>query len=62
MVKFKLDIIDRKIIYILSKNSRYSNTVIAKKIGSSREVVAYRLKKIQEGNIPFWGLPRSLLR
>ncbi|MFH1439621.1 MAG: Lrp/AsnC family transcriptional regulator [Candidatus Woesearchaeota archaeon] len=42
----KLDLTDRKILYLLSKNARYSNTAIAKALRLKREVVAYRIKKM----------------
>ncbi len=44
----KVDSIDRKILYLLSLNARLSNTIIAKHLKLSREIVAYRIKRMQE--------------
>ncbi len=44
----KVDLIDRKILYLLSCNARLSNTTIAKHLKIGREVVAYRIKRMQE--------------
>jgi len=44
----KLDLIDRKIMYLLSENARFSNTYIAKKLKIKRETVAYRVKRMVE--------------
>jgi len=44
----KIDLIDKKIAFLLCKNSRLSNTAIAKALKLKREVVAYRIKKMQE--------------
>ncbi len=44
----KIDLTDRKIAFLLCKNSRLSNTAIAKALKLKREVVAYRIKKMQE--------------
>lgn len=44
----KLDLIDRKILFLLSKNARYSNSSIAKTLKISREVVTYRINKLTE--------------
>lgn len=44
----KIDVIDRKIAFLLCKNCRFSNTAIAKALRSKREVVSYRIKKMQE--------------
>ncbi len=46
-----IDLLDRKILSALDKNCRASNTQIAKKIRKSREVVAYRIQKLQEQGI-----------
>ena len=43
---YKLDHIDRKIIYELGKNSRLSYKQIAKNINSKKEVVAYHIKQL----------------
>ncbi len=47
----KLDLIDRKILYLLSENARLSNTFIAKKLKLKRETVAYRIKKLGENDL-----------
>lgn len=54
----KLDIKDRKILYELDKNCRQSNTQIGKKVGLKKDVVSYRINKLQEENIitNFWTL------
>lgn len=44
----KIDVIDKKILYLLCKNARLSNTAIAKALKLKREVVSYRIKKMQE--------------
>jgi len=52
----KLDIKDRKILYELDLNCRQSNSQIGKKVGLKRDVVAYRIKKMQDEGIikNFW--------
>lgn len=48
----KIDLKDRKILYELDLNCRQSNTQIGKKVGLKRDVVAYRIKRMQdEGTI-----------
>ena len=51
-----LDLKDRKILYQLDLNSRQSNTQIGKKVGLSKQVVDYRIKKMQDEGIikNFW--------
>lgn len=44
----KYSLVARKIIRILSENSRASNTEIAKKLGITRQAVAKRLKRIEK--------------
>lgn len=51
MIKIKLDLKDRKILYELDRNCRQSNTQISKKVGLSKQVVNYRINKLQEQNI-----------
>ncbi|MCF7872509.1 Lrp/AsnC family transcriptional regulator [Candidatus Woesearchaeota archaeon] len=46
----KLDLINRKILYLLSHNARYGCNSIAKSLKISREVVAYRIKRMEEEN------------
>ena len=52
----KIDLKDRKILYELDLNCRQSNTQIGKKVGLKKDVVGYRIKKMQgEGIIKnFW--------
>jgi len=45
-----LDIKDKKILYQLDLNSRQSINQIAKKVGLSKDVVNYRLKKLESEN------------
>ena len=40
-----LDLKDRKILYELDLNCRQSNAQIGKKVGLSRKVVDYRIKR-----------------
>ena len=47
----KLDALDRKIFYLLHKNSRFSYTTIAKALRISREVVSYRIQRMREQGI-----------
>jgi len=52
----KIDLKDRKILYELDLNCRQSNTQIGKKVGLKKDVVAYRIKRMQEEGIiqNFW--------
>jgi Lrp/AsnC family leucine-responsive transcriptional regulator len=52
----KIDLKDRKILYELDINCRQSNYKIGKKVGLKRDVVAYRIKRMQEEGIitHFW--------
>jgi len=52
----KIDLKDRKILYELDLNCRQSNSQIGKKVGLGRDVVAYRINKMQEEGIInyFW--------
>jgi DNA-binding Lrp family transcriptional regulator len=47
----KLDVKDRKILYELDINSRQSFRAIGRKVGLSKDVVANRVKKLQENGI-----------
>ena len=51
-----LDLKDRKILYELDLNCRQSNTQIGKKVGLKKDVVSYRIKRMQDENIiiNFW--------
>lgn len=46
--KIKLDLIDKKILYLLALNARLSYTTLAKTLKITREVVAYRIKRLEE--------------
>lgn len=46
--EMKLDVIDRKIVYLLSQNARFSDSSIAKALKTSKEVVHYRIKRMQK--------------
>jgi DNA-binding Lrp family transcriptional regulator len=52
----KLDLKDRKILYELDLNCRQSNTQIGKKVGLKKDVVAYRIKRMQDDVVikNFW--------
>jgi len=47
----KLDLKDRKILYHLDLNSRQSFSQLGKKVGLYKEIVNYRVKKLQEKGI-----------
>jgi len=47
----KLDVKDRKILYELDIDSRQSFSQLGKKVGLHKDVVAYRVKKLQEKGI-----------
>jgi len=47
----KLDLKDRKILYHLDIDSRQSFSQLGKKVGLHKDVVAYRVKKLQEKGI-----------
>jgi DNA-binding Lrp family transcriptional regulator len=47
----KIDLKDRKILYHLDINSRQSFSQIGKKVGLHKDVVAYRVKNLQEKGI-----------
>ena len=47
----KLDLKDRKILYELDIDSRQSFSKLSKKVGLHKDVVAYRVKKLQEKGI-----------
>ncbi|MFH1071962.1 MAG: Lrp/AsnC family transcriptional regulator [Nanoarchaeota archaeon] len=46
-----IDLKDRKILYELDLNCRQTNTKIAKKVGLSKDVVNYRIKRMEEKGI-----------
>lgn len=47
----KIDLKDRKILYELDLDCRQSNSQIGKKVGLGRDVVAYRINKLQDEGI-----------
>lgn len=47
----KLDLKDKKILYQLELNARQPNSEIAKKVGLSKEVVNYRIKRLEEQRV-----------
>ena len=51
MQKEILDLNDRKILYELDKNARISFSQLGKKVGLSKEVVNYRIKRLEEKGI-----------
>jgi len=52
----KIDLKDRKILYELDLNCRQSNTQIGKKVGLKKDIVAYRIKRMQDEDVikNFW--------
>jgi DNA-binding Lrp family transcriptional regulator len=48
---YKIDLKDRKILYQLDLNCRQSNTQIGKNVGLKKDVVSYRIKRLQEAGI-----------
>lgn len=50
-IMIKIDLKDRQILYELDYNSRQSLTRIGKKVGLHKNVVAYRIKKLQQQEI-----------
>ena len=55
-----LDVVDRKVLVELDKNVRVSNAQIAKKLRLSKDVVNYRISRLQRDGIltGFYALPR----
>ncbi len=47
----KVDVKDRKILYQLDLNCRQSLNEIAKKVGLSKQVVAYRINRLEESGV-----------
>jgi DNA-binding Lrp family transcriptional regulator len=58
----KIDLKDRKILYQLDLNCRQSNNQIGRKVGLSKEVVNYRIKRMEDKGIIkcFWTSINSL--
>ena len=46
-----IDLKDRKILYHLDLNCRQSNAQIGKKVGLGRDVVGYRIKKLEDEGV-----------
>ena len=51
MTDIKLDLKDKRILHQLDDNARQPNSKIAKKVGLSKEVVNYRIKKLEQDGI-----------
>jgi Lrp/AsnC family leucine-responsive transcriptional regulator len=47
----KIDLKDRKILYYLDINCRQSNAQIGKKVGLSKQVVDYRIKRMEDEKV-----------
>ena len=47
----KIDLKDRRILYHLDADSRQSLTQIGKKVGLKKDVVSYRIKRLQDEGI-----------
>lgn len=48
---YKIDLKDRKILYELDYNCRQSNTQIGKKVGLKKDVVSYRIDKMEKEGV-----------
>jgi Lrp/AsnC family transcriptional regulator, leucine-responsive regulatory protein len=46
-----LDLLDKKIFHILCKNARYSDSSIAKALKTKREIVSYRIKRLEKKDL-----------
>lgn len=49
--KADLDLKDKKILYLLSKNARMPHTLIAKRVGLSRDAVSYRINNLTKKGV-----------
>lgn len=49
--RIELDLLDRKILYLLSLNARYAESSIGKALKTSKEVVHYRVKRMQQEGV-----------
>ena len=47
----KLNNLDKKLLYELNWNARQNHSVLAKKFRVSKQVIAYRIKKLEEAGI-----------
>jgi len=54
----KIDLKDRRILYQLDLNSRQSLTQVGKKVGLKKDVVSYRIKKLEDEGVikSYWTL------
>jgi Lrp/AsnC family leucine-responsive transcriptional regulator len=52
----KIDLKDRKILYELDLDARQSLTQVGKKVGLKKDIVSYRIKRMQDEGIikNFW--------
>lgn len=46
-----IDLLDKKILFLLEQNSKLPVSTLSKQVHASREVVNYRIKKLEEKNI-----------
>ena len=51
MAEIKINLKDRKILFELDRNCRQSNSQIAKKVGLSKQVVNYRISRLEKQSI-----------
>lgn len=51
MAKIMLDLVDRKILAELDKNCRIPNSVLARRVGKSRESVKYRINQLVKNGV-----------
>ena len=49
--KVQLDLLDKKILFELSKNARLSQSAMAKNIGTSRDTVNYRISNLKKSGV-----------
>ena len=47
----KLDIKDKKLLYLLDQDSRATNKQLGKKVGLTEQAIGYKLKRLQERGI-----------
>jgi len=53
MDPIKLDLKDRKILYILSQEARIPPSIIAKQVGLSKDAVKYRIRQLEKKRVIF---------
>ncbi|MBI5392214.1 Lrp/AsnC family transcriptional regulator [Candidatus Woesearchaeota archaeon] len=49
--QYNLDLLDRKLLYLLTLDTRFSFTTLARLLYTTREVVSYRIKRMREEEI-----------